>query len=62
MIGLCSCATQNSGVETDDMYFSTEDRYREKKQKAQEEQQVPKVKETKPAESDKNNYNFNSKP
>jgi hypothetical protein len=62
MSGLFSCATQNPGTETDDMYHSSEDRSREVKQKNQEEQKVPKVKETKPAQSDKNNYNFDSRP
>jgi hypothetical protein len=32
------------------------------KQKKQEVQRDPKVKETAPAKSDKNNYDFNSKP
>jgi hypothetical protein len=60
--GLCSCATQNPGVETDDLYYSAEDRGREIKQKNQEEQKQPKVIETKPAKTEKNNYNFESKP
>jgi hypothetical protein len=62
IIGLCSCAAQNPGAETDDIYHSSEDRSREVKQKTQEEQKTPKVIETKPAKSDNNNYNFNSKP
>ena len=62
IIGLCSCAAQNPGAETDDLYYSSEDRGREIKQKNQEEQKMPKVIETKPAKSDKNNYNFDSKP
>jgi hypothetical protein len=62
IISLSSCATQNTGVETDDLYYTAEDRRRVAKQETQEVQRETKVKETEPVKSDKNNYDFNSKP
>jgi hypothetical protein len=69
VMGLSSCVSQNPGVETDDLYYTAEDRkgvvvkqQEPQKQKKQEVQRDPKVKETAPAKSDKNNYDFNSKP
>jgi hypothetical protein len=68
LMGLSSCVSQNPGVETDDLYYTAADRrgvvkqQDPQKQKKQEVQRDPKVKETAPAKSDKNNYDFNSKP
>jgi hypothetical protein len=63
IIGLSSCTVQpSSGLETDDLYFSSEDRGKVAKEEKEAVQRETKVKETEPAKSDKNNYNFNSMP
>jgi hypothetical protein len=66
IIGLSSCASGNPGVETDDLYYTSDDRGRGddvvKQQKQEVQREKTKVKETEPAKSDKNNYDFNSKP
>ncbi|MFL5730310.1 MAG: hypothetical protein ACJ75J_12560 [Cytophagaceae bacterium] len=60
---LCACSAQNTGsTENDDIYYSSEDRGQIRKQQKAEEQRGTKVIETEPVKSDKNNYNFESKP